>query len=73
MGIFSNLKSTGVDLTKVANEVEIEKLPNDVKEKLQIKKESFWNCTQTRITIIIGTLVASIISAMLGNKIIYFI
>ena len=65
---------TEKELDIVANEIvnnfadyEIEKMPNDVKEKLQLKRESFWGGPQTWITLIIGALVASIVGAMLGN------
>lgn len=65
---------TEKELDIVANEIvnnfadyEIEKMPNDVKEKLQLKRESFWGGSQTWITLIIGALVASIVGAMLGN------
>lgn len=67
-------KMTEKELDIVANEIvnnladyEIEKLPNEVKEKLQLKRESFWGSKETWITLILGAIAASIVQAMLGQ------
>lgn len=60
------------ELTKTANEViqtlsdsEINNLPTEVKEKLEIKKESSW--VKTLIALIISALIMSIFQLIAGK------
>lgn len=49
------------------NEYEIEDLPKDVRQKLQIKREHYWTSKQTWIALILSALAMTIVQAMLGE------
>lgn len=49
------------------DEYEIEDLPKDVRQKLQIKREHYWTSKQTWIALILSALAMTIVQAMLGE------
>lgn len=49
------------------DEYEIELLPKDVRDKLGIKRESFWGNKSTWISLIISALAMTLVQAIMGR------